>query len=106
METIIILLVLLVAAWLAYRFIFQVPSLLHTPLMSAMNALSGIAVIGALALLAGEPQGLYRILAGVAVILATINVVGGFGVTEKMLRMFQRKETQEDSAGRERIPWT
>jgi len=105
-EILVILAVLLVAALLAYRFIFQVPSLLHTPLMSAMNALSGIAVVGALFLLAEDPGGGYRFLTGVAVVLATVNVVGGFGVTEKMLRMFRREDTEENSEKGERLPWS
>ena len=105
MDILIMVAILLLAVWQAFRLIVQVPSLLHTPLMSAMNALSGIALVGALFLLADEPQGVYRIFTGLAVLLATVNVVGGFGVTEKMLRMFRRKEAEVKPDGEERIPW-
>lgn len=79
-----------------YFIISQVPSLLHTPLMSGMNALSGVTLVGALsatgiALLYG--QSVWAQLFGMlAIILATINVFGGFGVTHRMLRMFNKKK--------------
>ncbi len=86
---------LLVCALLGYRVISAVPSLLHTPLMSGMNALSGITVLGSIAIYAtAAPE--IRWLAGAAMILAIVNVVGGFWVTERMLRMFKH-ESPEDS---------
>lgn len=77
------------AALLGYKLISDVPSLIHTPLMSGMNALSGITIIGALtttglALATGS-----QLVGFVAIVLAMINVVGGFLVTDRMLRMFK-----------------
>ena len=84
------------AAFLGYQVISRVPPLLHTPLMSATNAISGISLIGSLVLAgaAQEHHPLYaHILGCVAVTTATINVVGGFGITNRMLHMFgQRKQ--------------
>ncbi|HEY9875373.1 MAG TPA: NAD(P) transhydrogenase subunit alpha [Candidatus Obscuribacterales bacterium] len=72
----------------------KVPPTLHTPLMSGSNAISGIAVIGAI-LVAGERQWNVTVILGlIAVILATINVVGGFLVTDRMLQMFKKKEVK------------
>lgn len=77
------------AALLGHKLISEVPSLLHTPLMSGMNALSGITVVGAitatgLAMATGS-----KLVGFVAIVLAMINVVGGFLVTDRMLRMFK-----------------
>ncbi len=83
----------LACAVLGYRVIAAVPPLLHTPLMSGMNALSGITLLVALSALSHEEPG--SLLALGAVVLATGNVVGGFWVTERMLRMFQQREKQE-----------
>ncbi len=96
-----IFLVLLAAALLGYRVISAVPPLLHTPLMSGMNALSGITVIGALAVFATAPESA-RAWAAAALILAMINVAGGFWVTERMLRMFKGKKRESEV---EEIPW-
>jgi NAD(P) transhydrogenase subunit alpha len=84
--------VLVLAAFLGFEVITKVPPTLHTPLMSGANAISGITLVGALVLAreAGAPA-LVRTLAVVAVAFATINVVGGFLVTDRMLRMFRRK---------------
>ncbi len=92
-----VLVFLLVCALLGYKVISAVPSLLHTPLMSGMNALSGITVLGSIAIYAVAPAQI-RWLAAAAMILAIINVVGGFWVTERMLRMF-RQESNDDSEG-------
>ena len=81
--------VLVVAAILGYRVIAEVPSLLHTPLMSGMNALSGITVVGALAAAGAALAWNHRFLALLAVTLAAVNVVGGFVVTDRMLKMFR-----------------
>lgn len=84
-----------VATIVGYLLIRQVPSLLHTPLMSGMNALSGITVLGALTataiLLRDYSVILSAILGGIAVFLAMVNVVGGFAVTHRMLKMFTKK---------------
>ena len=84
-------LTLAVAAGVAL--ISRVPPLLHTPLMSGSNAISGITVVGALLLAGrlGNPE-LAKIMAAVAVLFASINVVGGFLVTHRMLVMFKKKK--------------
>jgi len=74
-----------------YRIIRQVPPLLHTPLMSGMNAISGVTVLGALTATAAALTTGSRILGTAAVILAMVNVVGGFVVTDRMLKMFRSK---------------
>jgi len=88
-----------VCAVLGYKIISAVPPLLHTPLMSGMNALSGITLLVALtasATVTPGSVGFYLALAAVA--LAMVNVAGGYWVTERMLRMFR---SQEDKGGRE-----
>jgi NAD(P) transhydrogenase subunit alpha len=82
--------VFVLATLVGFELITRVPPTLHTPLMSGANAVSGITLIGAL-LVAGEGGGrLAVILAGIAIVMATINVVGGFLVTDRMLRMFRK----------------
>ena len=83
--------VFVLAIFIGFEVISKVPSTLHTPLMSGSNAISGITIIGALILAgeAGSPA--VHVLAGIAVALAAINVVGGFLVTHRMLGMFKRK---------------
>jgi NAD(P) transhydrogenase subunit alpha len=91
-ETIISLLyVFVLAAFLGYLVISKVPPLLHTPLMSATNAISGISVVGAIVLAGSQHDLISTVLGVIAVISATINVVGGFMITDRMLRMFQDK---------------
>ncbi len=82
--------VFVLAMLIGFEVITKVPPTLHTPLMSGANAISGISLIGAI-LVAGSGEGrLAAILGGAAVVLATINVVGGFLVTDRMLRMFRK----------------
>ena len=84
--------VFVLAIFVGFEVITKVPPTLHTPLMSGSNAISGITIVGSL-ILAGQenvPE-LVHILAGVAVAFATINVVGGYLVTHRMLGMFRRK---------------
>jgi NAD(P) transhydrogenase subunit alpha len=96
-ETIISLLyVFVLAAFLGYLVISKVPPLLHTPLMSATNAISGISVVGAIVLAGSQHDRISTILGVIAVISATINVVGGFMITDRMLRMFQDKTGKKD----------
>ncbi len=96
-ETIISLLyVFALAAFLGYLVISKVPPLLHTPLMSATNAISGISVVGAIVLAGSQHDRISTILGVIAVISATINVVGGFMITDRMLRMFQDKTGKKD----------
>jgi NAD(P) transhydrogenase subunit alpha len=82
--------VFVLAMLLGFELITRVPPTLHTPLMSGANAVSGISVIGALLVAGGEADRLVTLLGGIAVAMATINVVGGFLVTDRMLRMFRR----------------
>jgi NAD(P) transhydrogenase subunit alpha len=79
----------IIAAAAGYRLISDVPGLLHTPLMSGMNALSGVTVSGALLATACAVTTSSQIAGAAAVVLATINVVGGFLVTDRMLKMFK-----------------
>ena len=80
------------AAFLGYQVISRVPPLLHTPLMSATNAISGISLVGSI-VTAGSGHGtIGTILGFVAVVCASTNVVGGFVITDRMLKMFKRKE--------------
>ena len=80
------------AAFLGYQVISRVPPLLHTPLMSATNAISGISLIGSLVLAgAGHSPRSAHILGFIAVTSATIHVVGGFGITDRMLKMFGKR---------------
>ena len=80
------------AAFLGYQVISRVPPLLHTPLMSATNAISGISLVGSIVIAGAGGTMVARILGFVAVTCATINVVGGFGITDRMLKMFKRKD--------------
>ena len=83
--------VFVLAVFIGFEVIAKVPQMLHTPLMSGSNAISGIAVVGAL-LVAGRPEStLTTVLGVVAVALAMINVVAGFMVTDRMLQMFRKR---------------
>jgi NAD(P) transhydrogenase subunit alpha len=82
--------VFVLAMFVGFEVITKVPPTLHTPLMSGSNAISGISIVGAL-VIAGAGQGLmFDIIGLVALVAATINVVGGFMVTDRMLQMFRR----------------
>ncbi len=91
--------VFVLAAFLGYQVISRVPPLLHTPLMSATNAISGISLIGSLVLAGAAHYPLFaHILGFVAVTTATVNVVGGFGLTDRMLKMFRKRAPEKDAA--------
>lgn len=94
MTGIILILIFVAAAIVGYFIINKVPTLLHTPLMSGMNALSGITVLGALTVLAvaiKDSAPVLSIIIGIsAVVFAMINVFGGFAVTGRMLKMFKK----------------
>jgi NAD(P) transhydrogenase subunit alpha len=96
MNGILLILIFIVAAIVGYFIINKVPTLLHTPLMSGMNALSGITVLGALttiAVVVKEYNSTISVIIGIAaIVFAMVNVVGGFAVTGRMLRMFKSKE--------------
>ena len=90
-----LLFILALSIFLGFALITKVPPLLHTPLMSEANAISGITLIGALIAAGSETNGvLTTILATSSVALATFNVVGGYLVTERMLKMFKKKESK------------
>jgi NAD(P) transhydrogenase subunit alpha len=82
--------VFVLAAFLGYQVISRVPPLLHTPLMSATNAISAISLVGSLVIAGADRGPLATVLGFVAVTSATINVVGGFIITDRMLKMFRR----------------
>lgn len=84
--------VFVLAAFLGFELIQKVPSQLHTPLMSGSNAISGITIVGALGLLSDKSTTLGLWLGLIALVLATINVVGGYMVTDRMLGMFKSKK--------------
>lgn len=92
--------VLILSTFLGFELITKVPSQLHTPLMSGSNAISGIAVVGAILSLLGsfqvEDQLLRVIFGSLAVFFATVNVVGGYLVTDRMLKMFDEKKEGTD----------
>ncbi len=94
-ELIAALFILVLAAFVGYEVVSKVPTMLHTPLMSGANAVHGVIVVGAMlvAATAGGPIGI--ILALIAVILGTINVVGGFVVTDRMLEMFKKRPNEQ-----------
>lgn len=100
MNPIYLILIFVVATLVGYFIIKNVPSLLHTPLMSGMNALSGVTILGAIAAVGiaviskGQDTLMANIIGGIAVIAATINIVGGFGVTHRMLKMFNKKKRE------------
>ena len=88
-----LLFILIIAVFLGRELISKVPSQLHTPLMSATNAISGVTVLGALVVCAANTDDiLILVLSVIAIILATINTVGGYAVTDRMLGMFKKKE--------------
>ncbi len=85
--------VFVLAGFVGYLVITKVPPLLHTPLMSATNAISGISLVGSM-VAAGSRHGTVATMLGfVAVVCATTNIIGGFLITDRMLKMFKRKDT-------------
>lgn len=86
-----LMVVFLVSTWLGYKVISEVPPLLHTPLMSGSNAISGVTILGSLVSTALAVVSGSRALGFMAIILACVNLVGGFVVTDRMLRMFKAK---------------
>ena len=88
-----LLFILLLSIFLGFELISKVPSTLHTPLMSGSNAISGITLLGAITLTGAAGQNKLALWLGTAAVaLATINVVGGYLVTDRMLKMFKKKE--------------
>ncbi|MCW7469328.1 NAD(P) transhydrogenase subunit alpha [Leptospira kanakyensis] len=85
--------IFVLAIFVGFEIITKIPPILHTPLMSGSNAISGITLIGALYAAGIEESNITKILGLLSVIFATINVVGGFLVTHRMLGMFKKKDT-------------
>lgn len=81
---------------IGYALISRVPPLLHTPLMSMTNAISAVTILGALILFSLPLEGAAKLLGAVAIIAATFNVVGGFAITDRMLRLFRQKSPEMD----------
>ena len=88
------------AVFLGFELISKVPTMLHTPLMSGTNAIHGIVLIGAMLIAGTADSTLEQVFAFIAVVFGTINIVGGFLVTDRMLEMFKRRP-DEDTEQRE-----
>ena len=84
--------IIALAVFLGVEIISNVPAVLHTPLMSGANAISGVVIIGAIILVGHTDDTIVLIVGTIAVIFATLNVVGGFVVTDRMLEMFKKKK--------------
>ncbi|MEC7870506.1 MAG: NAD(P) transhydrogenase subunit alpha [Chloroflexota bacterium] len=95
LDLISLIIIFALSLFIGYEVITKVPPTLHTPLMSGSNAISGIVIVGAI-IIASNANGIVStILSVFAVILATINVVGGFMVTDRMLAMFKKSKSKE-----------
>ena len=95
MDLISLIIIFALSLFIGYEVITKVPPTLHTPLMSGSNAISGIVIVGAIIIASNANGLLSTILSVFAVILATINVVGGFLVTDRMLAMFKKSKSKE-----------
>ena len=93
MELVYLTFILMLSVFLGFEIISKVPATLHTPLMSGANAISGITIVGALLAAGSDHDTTARLLGGAALTFATINVVGGYMVTDRMLGMFRKKES-------------
>ncbi len=94
-ELVFVFYIFVLATFVGYQLISRVPPLLHTPLMSGTNAISGISLVGSLVAAGEHHTQLSTWLGFVAVPAATINVVGGFMITDRMLRMFKSKKRED-----------
>ncbi|TVS18581.1 MAG: NAD(P) transhydrogenase subunit alpha [Gammaproteobacteria bacterium] len=92
MEAVFLSFILMLAIFLGFELISKVPATLHTPLMSGANAISGITIVGALLSAGAQHDAMATWLGGAAVMFASINVVGGYLVTDRMLAMFRKKD--------------
>jgi H+-translocating NAD(P) transhydrogenase subunit alpha len=84
--------IFVLAAFVGFEVISKVPSILHTPLMSGSNAIHGVVVVGSMIVLGSAHTGAEEALGFIAVVLGTLNVVGGFVVTDRMLHMFRPRQ--------------
>ncbi|HEY2852264.1 MAG TPA: NAD(P) transhydrogenase subunit alpha [Gemmatimonadaceae bacterium] len=91
--------IFVLAAFTGYMVISRVPPLLHTPLMAATNAISGISLVGSLIAAGSRASTVATILGFIAVVAATSNIVGGFLITDRMLRMFRRDVPAKSASG-------
>ncbi|MEC8141079.1 MAG: NAD(P) transhydrogenase subunit alpha [Bacteroidota bacterium] len=90
-----LLFIFALASFIGFELISKVPPTLHTPLMSGANAISGITIVGALIVAGSLGNPLGKWIGFAAIVLATINVIGGFMVTDRMLEMFKKKEDEK-----------
>ena len=95
-DGVIALYIFMLAAFTGYEVISRVPVILHTPLMSGSNFVHGIVLVGAMVALASADSTLVRVIGFIGVVLAAGNAVGGYVVTERMLKMFRRKAPAQD----------
>lgn len=91
MDAVFLTFILMLSIFLGFELINKVPATLHTPLMSGANAISGVTVVGAISLAGTGQHDIAQWLGAAAVALATINVVGGYMVTDRMLAMFKKR---------------
>lgn len=87
--------IIILSIFLGIEVISHVPSVLHTPLMSGANAIHGVVIIGAIIVMGHAHETLAMVFGFIAVVLGTLNVVGGFVVTDRMLEMFRKKKTKK-----------
>ena len=95
MDLLPLIIIFALSLFIGYEVITKVPSTLHTPLMSGSNAISGIVIVGAIIIVSNANGFMAIIISVIAIILATINVVGGFMVTDRMLAMFKRSKNRD-----------
>ena len=96
MHPFVLVILFIVCALVGYKVITNVPSLLHTPLMTAMNALAGIALLGTITCTATAVYTGNQILGYIGIFLAMVNIAGGFGLSHRMLKMFKHKEVDHE----------
>ena len=97
-ESIALLTIFILSIFVGFEVVAKVSAVLHTPLMSGANAIHGVVLIGAIIVTGAADGGLNLILGFIAVVLATINLVGGFVVTDRMLDMFKPKKPGKDAS--------
>ncbi len=95
--------VLILTAFVGTEIIARVPSILHTPLMSGSNAIHGVILVGSMLILGEASSNLQEVLGFLAVILATLNVVGGFVVTDRMLEMFKPRAPKVQTTTKDEV---
>ena len=94
-DIVLMLLVFVFSFAIGYAMISRVPPRLHTPLMSMTNAISAVTILGALLLFAADTTTMQKLLGAVAIVTAAFNVVGGFAITNQMLKLFKKRESAD-----------